>query len=136
MSAPHILLIEDDPMEADLAIRTLKKFLPELLVTHLENGVALSDYLANEPDEHIRLAIMDLHMPGMGGLDFLESIRVRTSPLGFPVVIFSSSEDRDEITRAYVLGASGFVTKPVVFSDYRTAIEHMLNFWLLTNRLT
>ena len=136
MSAPHILLIEDDPTESVLATRALKKSLPHLRITLLRNGKEFLDYLeASSPETDVALALMDLHMPGMGGLELLDTLADRALRPPFPVIVFSSSEDPAEIAHAYASGAAAFVTKPVAPAAYREAVQHITNFWLSTNRL-
>ena len=136
MSSPHVLLIEDDPAEAMLASRALKRMLPDIRITLLQNGHEFLAYLdtRRETDDEV-LALMDLHMPGMGGLEVLEELAARQLRPPCPVIVFSSSEDTHEISRAYALGASAFVTKPVNPAEYRRAIQHITDFWLSTNRL-
>ncbi len=136
MSAPHILLIEDDPTETFLAVRTLKKIDPAIQVTALHDGAEFTDYLSSQSTSHVTLALMDLHMPRMSGLAFMKGIRTRDQELSFPIVVFSSSEDPEEVSNAYELGVSGFVTKPNKPSDYREALRNIVNFWVSTNRLT
>lgn len=137
MSARRILLIEDDTSEAVLATRTLHKILPDAQVEVVENGLQALDFLSSEDfPADIAFALMDLHMPGMGGLEFLQRVQDADMARPFPLIVFSSSEDPDEIARAYQLGASAFVTKPVEPARYRLAMEHIVNFWLATNRLS
>ena len=136
MSAPHVLLIEDDPFESVLATRALKRLLPDIHITLLRNGQEFLDYLdMRSGDDDAVLALMDLHMPAMGGLELLEALAERQLRPPFPVIVFSSSEDPREISRAYALGAAAFVTKPTDPARYRLAVQHITNFWLSTNRL-
>ena len=135
MSTQHILLVEDDATEAKLARRTLSKLAPDLEVTRLSNGADFLAYYHDHPDDDISLAIMDLHMPEVGGLDVLEALNKEGSRPRFPIVVFSSSEDAKEVSRTYELGGSAFVTKPTSGSAYREALRNMLNFWITTNRL-
>ena len=135
MSAHHLLLIEDDATEGHLAVRSLKKISPDIRVTQLHNGIDFFTYLNDDGNAPVDLALMDLHMPGMGGIEFLEKVRSHGKRLGFPVVVFSSSENPDEIRKAYELGASAFVTKPVDLDRYRQSLRDIVAFWLRTNRL-
>ena len=136
MSAHHLLLIEDDPAEAKLAIRTLQKIAADVQITHLSSGVEFLDYLQDDLPGSIDLALMDLHMPGMGGIDFLEKVRLQNLRLPFPLVVFSSSQSSEEIRKAYELGISAFVTKPVEPAHYRQSLKDIIAFWLRTNRLS
>ncbi|MCP9235946.1 response regulator [Lewinella sp. JB7] len=135
MSTHRILLIEDDATEATLARRTLNKIDPTIEVIRLQDGAHFLEYYADhQPNEDVSLAIMDLHMPRLSGLQVLESLQEGGSRPAFPIVMFSSSEDSREVSRAYELGGSAFVTKPTSGSRYREVLENIVNFWLSTNR--
>lgn len=133
---PHrVLLIEDDPLEAALAKRTLRQIDKNIDVVFLRDGAHfLQFYQKNHPVKGISLAIMDLHMPRVDGFAVLKKLQDAGQRAPFPIVMFSSSEDQEEIDRAYSLGASAFVRKPTVPKAYRAAMEHIVNFWLTTNR--
>lgn len=136
MSTHHILLIEDDPSEAHLAQVTLKRIDPDLEVTRLQDGAAFLEYYAkNRPNLGISLAIMDLHMPSLGGIAVLEKLQEAATRPDFPIVMFTSSEDSKEVARAYELGGSAFVTKPNGAQAYRKALRNIVDFWVSTNRL-
>ena len=135
MSAHHLLLIEDDAAEGHLAVRSLKKISADIQVTHLSNGIEFLDYVSDDTNHPVDLALMDLHMPGMGGLEFMQKLRSQGTRLRFPVVVFSSSENPEEVRQAYELGVSAFVTKPVDTVRYRQSLRNIVAFWLRTNRL-
>ena len=122
-------------MEAALALRTLRQINPKIEVTRLQDGAHFLEYYrSNAPLSGAGLAIMDLHMPRIDGLGVLKSLQDQGDRPPFPIVMFSSSEDSDDVAKAYELGGSAFVNKPVSPSKYRAAMEHIINFWLLTNR--
>jgi CheY-like chemotaxis protein len=136
MHTHRILLIEDDLGEAILAQRTLTKIDPSIEVIRLKNGEDFLSYYKKDEDRHrISLAIMDLHMPSLDGLQVLRKLHEQKDRPPFPIVLFTSSEDKREVREAYALGTSAFVTKPVTTEGYREALENIVNFWLVTNRL-
>ncbi len=136
MSTHRILLIENDATEARLARHTLLKIDASLEVIHLHDGADFLEYYCDShPLEAISLAIMDLHMPQLSGLEVLEKLQREEDHPPFPIILFSSSQDPREIRRAYDLGGSAFVTKPDSLSDYREAVRNIINFWISTNRL-
>lgn len=135
MTSYRILLIEDDPLEATLAKRTLRHVDAEIDVVHLRDGAHFLQYFKkNKPVSDVSLAIMDLHMPRVDGFGVLKAFQEAGVRAPFPIVMFSSSEDQEEIAEAYELGAAAFVKKPTKPKAYRAAMEHIVNFWLLTNR--
>ena len=133
---PHrVLLIEDDPLEATLAKRTLLHIDKEIEVVRLRDGAHfLKYYKDNRPVKDVSLAIMDLHMPRIDGFGVLKVLQDNDERTPFPIVMFSSSEDQEEIAKAYDLGATAFVNKPTAPKPYRAAMEHIVNFWLNVNR--
>ncbi len=136
MFTHSILLIEDDATEARLARRTLNKIDASLEVIHLKHGGDFIDHIKDTDGlADVALAIMDLHMPVMGGLEVLQQLLDKEVNLPFPIILFSSSQDPAEIRQAYALGGYAFVTKPDSLADYRTAVENIVNFWISTNRL-
>ena len=136
MSTHRILLIEDDASEAHLAQRTLQKIDPDLEVTRLHDGVQFLDYYHNHPHPEIfELALMDLHMPRASGLDVLKRLSEEDQRTPFPIVMFSSSENEEEIRQAYDYGSCAFVTKPNSSSAYRKALSSIVSFWIQTNHL-
>ena len=135
MSTHRILLIEDDPGEAQLAQRTLHKIDPKLEVVRLHDGEEFLNYYHQHPTPgDFDLAIMDLHMPRTGGLDVLRALQQENVRTPFPIVMFSSSENQQEISQAYEYGSSAFVTKPNTAADYRRALSNIIRFWVDTNR--
>ena len=135
MSAHHILLIEDDSTEAKLAQHTLHRIDPDLVVTHLSNGEEFLDYVRTQSVDDVSLAIMDLHMPRRGGIETLQQLADDHQRPPFPILMFTSSDHPDDVRRVYELGASAYVTKPSTNAEYRVALQHIVNFWLSTNRL-
>lgn len=135
MTPYRVLLIEDDPLEATLARRTLRQIDKSIEVVLLRDGAHfLQFYKKNRPVRGISLAIMDLHMPRIDGFGVLKTLKDAGERAPFPLVMFSSSEDQDEIDQAYSLGATAFVQKPTVPKAYRAAMEHIVNFWIMTNK--
>lgn len=135
MSTHRILLIEDDASEAHLAQRTLHKIDPELEVTRLRDGEDFLHYYHEHPHpEEFDLAIMDLHMPRASGLDVLRELRKEAKRPPFPIVMFSSSQNHQEIEQAYNYGTCAFVNKPDTGSAYRKTLKSIVGFWINTNR--
>lgn len=136
MPTHRILLIEDDALEAALALRTLRQIDPTLEVTRLGDGAHFLEFCRDATNDLRRysVAIMDLNMPRVDGHGVLQSFRERGDRPPFPIVLFSSSEDKEDVDRAYELGGAAFVNKPVSPAKYRAAMEHIISFWVRTNR--
>ncbi len=135
-----ILLIEDNPDDVKLTLRALKKsnILNEVVVA--SDGVRALDYLFGTGEHSGRdatvlpqVALLDLNMPKLNGLEVLQRIRSDERTKLLPVVILTtSSEDKDRI-ESYNLGANSYVRKPVDFNEFARAVQHLGLYWLLLN---
>ena len=131
-----VLMVDDDPEDALLVKEAWKvtKFVNELRT--LENGEELMDYLqrrgryANPVDSpRPGLILLDLNMPRKNGFEALYEIKSDPELRHIPVVALTSSHDEPDILRAYDLGASGFIPKPVTFDAFAEAIKVLVRYW-------
>ena len=135
-NTPKILLVEDDELDAEMTIATLKEIPLLNEIIWLENGEELIDYLDEKGSVDISLCILDLKMPVMSGLEALEEIRsAEKKYTPFPIVVLTSSQENPEISRCYELGISAFVTKPVQQEEFSQAVKILGLFWGLFNIL-
>ena len=135
-NTPKILLVEDDELDAEMTIATLKEIPLLNEIIWLENGEELIDYLDEKGSEDISLCILDLKMPVMSGLEALAEIRAAGNTYApFPIVILTSSQENPEIAKCYELGISAFVTKPVQQEEFSKAVKILGLFWGLFNIL-
>lgn len=77
-----------------------------------------------------RLTLMDLHMPGKSGIDTLREIRAQAQLAALKVVIFSSSDEPDDIVEAHDVGANSFICKPLTASGMQDVIRQIRDRWL------
>jgi len=139
--AVEIVLIEDNPDDAELTIRVLtEKNLANHLVW-LKNGAAGLDFLlargtyANRNTAAgPRLVLLDLSLPKVGGLEVLQQLKLDPRTKAIPVVVLSSSTQDEDILRSYDLGVNSYVSKPVRFEDFVAAVQQVGLYWLLVNK--
>jgi two-component system response regulator len=136
-----ILLVEDDPDDAELALGALARDGVGAKVLHVTDGAAAVDYLhargafaGRELAELPRMVLLDLKLPKLDGFDVLERIRACARTRNLPVVILTSSNEERDKRRGYDLGANGYVVKPVDFDEYNSAVAAIGRFWLHVNR--
>jgi two-component system response regulator len=140
-NAVDILLVEDNPHDAELTERSLKK---QNLANHLytvEDGAQALDFIfgrgefAGRALSHApRVILLDLKLPKVSGLDVLRVIKADERTRAIPVVILSSSKEDPDIKAAYELGANSYVVKPVEFDAFADAVSKLGLYWLLVNR--
>ena len=120
----EILLVEDNPRDAELALISLKQHHLANKVIHVKDGAEALDYLfctgaysSRDASQHPKVVLLDLKLPKVDGLEVLRAIKTNPKTKLIPVVILTtSSEDKDKIT-SYDLGANSYVRKPVDFDE-------------------
>jgi CheY-like chemotaxis protein len=138
--ADDLLLVEDNPADAELTIYTLQKSGMANSVRVLEDGKEVLDYLFCEGNykerrstDRPRLILLDLKLPKVEGLDVLSAIRADSRTRAIPVVIHTSSKEPKDLSEGYLRGASAFIQKPVDFDKFRQTILDIGAFWLRDN---
>lgn len=136
----ELLLVEDDPTDAELTIRALQKQGIINDVFHVENGIdalnfifSQNEFAGRHPAKNLRLILLDLKLPKVNGLEVLKKVKSNPATRNIPVVILSSSREQIDIERAYATGANAYVVKPVNFSDFQYTIQNTCLFWMQVN---
>jgi len=135
-SVPLIFVIEDNPADVRLVREGVDAMDTGLRLEVINNGQQAAERLraieADGPKDHPDLILLDLNLPGISGLDLLRTVRTETALPDVPVVIVSSSENAEDINRAYELAANAYVTKPADPDDYIGMIDATVGFWIAT----
>ena len=140
MNSKQILLVEDNPDDVKLTLRALERSRIANEVVVAQDGVEAIEYLSGtgkfagrNSDVLPQVVLLDLKMPRMDGLEFLQRIRAEEKTRLLPVVVLTtSSEDRDRI-ESYKLGANSYVRKPVDFNQFADAVQNLGLYWLVLN---
>ena len=144
MNTPlEVLLIEDNPQDAELAIRALKELNLADHLIHLTDGQAALDFLFGTGDYEGRdvnqlpkVILLDLKLPKVDGIEVLREIRADERMKYIPVVVLTSSREDRDIREVYRLGANSYVVKPMNFQSYLDVIGNMGNYCLKINLYT
>lgn len=134
MNGIDILLIEDNPDDAGLTIRTLQKNNLANRLLHLEDGQEALDFLFNDENLMPKLILLDLKMPRVDGIDVLRKLKSNEKKRTIPVVVLTSSKEEKDIVEAYQLGVNAYIVKPVNFDQFVKAITQVGLFWLVVNQ--
>lgn len=135
-----ILLIEDNPDDADLARRAFEMSSVRPTVVVAQDGVEALDYLfgtgphADVPPMTPALVLLDLNLPRVDGLGLLKRLRAEERTRHLPVVILTSSIREEDIECSYALGANSYIQKPVQFTEFRQTAEALVAYWLTLNK--
>ncbi len=140
MDKSVILLVEDNPDDVELIIRSLKrsKISNEIIVVSdgeeaLEWLFCEGRYADRDTDVEPAVILLDIRMPKVDGLEVLERLRADARTQYYPVVMLTSSREEEDLLRSYELGANSYVRKPVDFSEFSKAVQQLSLFWLLVN---
>ena len=128
-----LLLVEDNPSDEVLTLRSLKKHNIVNEVVVARDGVEAVEYLLDDSKQLPDLVLLDLKLPRLSGLEVLQRIRNEERTKMLPVVVLTSSSQDEDIVSSYRMGANSYVRKPVRFSDFSEAVRQLGVYWLLIN---
>lgn len=139
MQGKTILLVEDNPDDAALTLRALKKnhILNEVAV--MRDGEQALDYLfgnaaGDKPAAPLpQMVLLDLKLPKVDGLEVLRRIRDERRTARLPVVILTTSREETDLANSYDLGANSYIRKPVDFEQFTAAVKQLGMYWLALN---
>jgi CheY-like chemotaxis protein len=138
--AVEILLVEDNPADAELTIHALDKSKLINHIRHLEDGAEALDYLfcrgaysMRKFDAPPRLILLDLKLPKVDGLGVLEQIKSDTRTKAIPVILLTSSKEERDMATSYKLGVNSYIQKPVNFTEFQDVVRQLGMYWLIVN---
>ncbi|MGZ3763796.1 MAG: response regulator [Mucilaginibacter sp.] len=137
----EILLVEDNPHDAEMTIRALKRANLANRLIHVKDGAEALDFLfakgmyadrdvKNKP----KVILLDIKMPKIDGIEVLRQIKANEATKKIPVVIMTSSKEEQDIITSYDLGVNSFVVKPVDFESFAKAVSELGFYWLIINQ--
>ena len=143
MNTPlEILLVEDNPQDAELTIRAFKKRTLANHFFHVQDGQEAIDFLFCEGDykdrdahEMPKVILLDLKLGKLHGIEVLRRLRADERTKSVPVVVLTSSREERDVIEAYQLGANSYIVKPVDYENFLEVVSNMITYWLLLNEL-
>jgi two-component system response regulator len=138
MTQKSILLVEDNPDDAELTLRAFRRNNFHNPIDIAEDGAVaiarlLGEGVSASPLELPAVVLLDLNLPKIDGLEVLRRIRANPRTQTLPVVILTSSREKADLLRGYELGANSYVRKPVDFGDFVEATRQLGLYWLVLN---
>lgn len=136
-----ILLVEDNPTDAELAIRALRRSRISNQIQLLQDGAEALDFLFCRGDyahRHIndqpKVILLDLKLPKVSGLEVLQQLKADPRTQMIPIVVLTSSSQDSDVIESYKLGVNSYIVKPVDFEQFNKSVEQLGFYWLLMNR--
>lgn len=135
-----ILLVEDNPAHAELVVRSFKDHTINSDIHHVNNGELALDYLFQRgkyadqekyPQPHVIL--LDIRMPKISGLDVLKELKASEELRHIPVIILTTSDAEQDVTKAYQNYVNSYLVKPVEFDKFMQLMEELGFYWLNWN---
>lgn len=137
----EILLVEDNPRDAELTIHALKKHNLANRLLHVKDGEEALEYLfgtgryaTHNPAIYPKVVLLDLRLPKVDGIEVLRRIRADERTKAMPVVVLTSSHEESDRVKSYQLGVNSYVVKPVEFENFSKAVIDLGLYWLLLNK--
>lgn len=136
----EILLVEDNPHDAELAIRGLEKHKVANKVTWVKNGEEALDFVfrrgtfEGRTDAGPRLILLDLKMPKVDGIEVTRAVKADPRTRHIPIVIMTSSQEEKDVANGYSCGANSYIVKPLDFKSLVEVAAQVGFYWLAINR--
>lgn len=139
----EILLVEDNPNDAELTLRALKKNNLANRVMHAKDGAEALEFLFAEGvyagrsvEKTPKVIMLDLKLPKVNGIEVLERIKGDERTKNVPVVVLTSSREDSDLVKCYELGVNSYIVKPVEFENFVKAISDLGFYWLMLNQIS
>lgn len=139
-NAVEILIVEDNPRDAELTLRALKKNNLANNILVAEDGAEALDFFFCRGKFELRsftnppkVVLLDLKLPKVSGLEVLKIVKGDKRTSHIPIVVVTSSKQEPDMKEAYALGVNSYVVKPVDFDQFINAMSSLGLYWLLVN---
>ncbi len=127
-----ILLVEDDQVDMMMVIRALKQVHVTNKVVHLENGEDALNYLRDEDNDKPCIILLDLNMPIMNGIEFLQTVKDDEQLLRIPVVVLTTSDEQQDKLNSFNFGVAGYMAKPVDYGQFVEVMRSIDTYWTIS----
>lgn len=124
-----ILLVEDDSIDAMMVKRALEELKVTNELIHKQNGEEALNYLNDNSQTRPSIILLDLNMPRMGGLEFLEIVKSDSQLKSIPIIVLSTSSENQDLLASYSHSAAGYMVKPVDYHQFVGLMKTISDYW-------
>lgn len=130
-SAKPLLLVEDNLDDAMIVRRALGELGMEKDLVHVPNAEETLTYLRSPVKTKPALILLDLNLPGMNGVELLETLKADPALAEIAVVVLSTSDERRDILNSFDLSVAGYIVKPTDYASLVRALKIVQDYWSL-----
>ena len=141
LSDVEILLVEDNPNDAELALRALKKNNLANKIHLVKDGAealefifAAGAYAGRNIGNKPKVIFLDLKLPKVDGLEVLRKVKSDERTKSIPIVVLTSSHEERDVVESYKFGVNSYIVKPVDFDKFIHAVAELGMYWMLLNK--
>ncbi|HET7175846.1 MAG TPA: response regulator [Gammaproteobacteria bacterium] len=142
MDGKFILIVEDNPDDEEMTLRSLQQSGLANDVQVVRDGVEALDFLfgtgvfkGRDTERQPTVVLLDIKLPKLNGIDVLKRMRQDERTRTVPVVILTSSSEDEDMVKSYDSGANSYVRKPVIFTDFAKVVHDLGLYWMLLNQV-
>ncbi len=128
----EVLLVEDDFVDAQTVRRAVKDLNLAYNIVHRKNGQEALDYLAEENVKYPHFILLDINMPVMNGIEFLEARKKIDIVNTIPVIVLTTSQYETDRLTCFQSNISGYMVKPVDYQDFIEVVKAIDQYWTLS----
>lgn len=135
-----VLLVEDNPADAELAMRALRKGKLANNIIWVKDGAEALEFIfrtgayAGRPERNPKLILLDIKLPKVDGIEVLKRVKADERTRVIPVVMVTSSAEGRDIAESYKLGVNSYIVKPVEFDAFSETVAKAGFYWMLVNK--
>jgi CheY-like chemotaxis protein len=131
-SSKPILLVEDDDVDVMTVKRALKDLNIKNRLVNTANGEEALEYLKNNSNKKPCIILLDLNMPKMNGIEFLQVVKADDTLKKIPIIVLTTSSQQQDIVESFRLSVAGYIVKSVDYAEYTEAINTINLYWSLS----
>ena len=131
----NILLVEDNDLDVEILRRGLRKLGASNALVRARDGLEALQILTSDLEQNELstpyVILLDINMPRMDGHEFLEKLRMTDGIRDARVFVFTTSDSKKDVEKAYQNNANGYVVKPDSFSELKDVLQALQRFWAI-----